>query len=88
MPKPAPKATPAAKAAGAPAKESWVVQAGAFSVEANARKLAGKLGGQVVHRGKYWLVHLGPFANRAQAAPALEKARHAGYRDARIQSAD
>lgn len=86
-PKPeAPKAEPAPVAK--PPKGAFVVQAGAFSVEANARKVAKQLGGSVTHNGKYWIVRTGPFANRAQAAPALEKVRHAGYKDARIQSAD
>jgi rare lipoprotein A len=70
------------------AKGSLVVQVAAFSVEASARKVAEKLGGLVTRPGKYWLVRLGPFTNSAQAAPALEKARAAGYRDARIQRAD
>jgi rare lipoprotein A len=69
-------------------KGSLVVQVAAFSVEASARKVAEKLGGLVTRPGKYWLVRLGPFTNSAQAAPALEKARAAGYRDARIQRAD
>lgn len=82
--KPAPPAKPPAAAA----KGALVVQVGAFSVEANARKIADRLGGHVSRAGKVWRVRLGPFANRAQAGPALEKARHAGYSDARIQSAD
>jgi rare lipoprotein A len=65
--------------------DSVVVQVGAFSNEAGARKLAQKLDGNVTHPGKYWLVRLGPFASRGEAGPALEKARAAGYRDARIQ---
>ncbi|MCT2400790.1 SPOR domain-containing protein [Novosphingobium mangrovi (ex Huang et al. 2023)] len=80
-PKPAPAAKPAQKG-------SLVVQVAAFSVEANARKVARQLGGDVSRAGKFWRVRLGPFTNRAQAGPALEKARHAGYSDARIQSAD
>lgn len=72
----------------ATAQGSLVVQVAALSVETNARKLASQLGGSASHSGKVWHVRLGPFANRAQAAAALEKARHAGYSDARIQSAD
>lgn len=90
-PAPAPAASqpaaPAATIAAAP-KGSLVVQVGVFSVEANARKAAGQVDGDVSHAGKYWRVRMGPFSNRAQAAPALEKAKRAGYRDARIQSAD
>lgn len=70
------------------ARGSLMVQVAALSVETNARNLANQLGGSVHHAGKFWHVRLGPFANGAQAAAALEKARHAGYRDARIQSAD
>lgn len=83
-----PAPTPASPATAPARKGSLVVQAGAFSVEANARKVAGQLGGLVSKPGKYWLVRVGPFANRAQAAAALEQARAAGYRDARIQHAD
>lgn len=83
-------ATPAAppQAARPAPKGSLVVQAGAFSVETSARKVASQLNGFVSKPGKYWLVRIGPFANRAQADAALEKARTAGYRDARIQHAD
>ncbi|TCM22123.1 rare lipoprotein A [Novosphingobium sp. PhB165] len=86
-PKPAPK--PITKpTAAAPAKGTQVVQVGTFSVEANARKAASGLGAQVTPAGKFWRVHLGPFANGAQAAAALEKARAAGYSDARISRTD
>ncbi|PEQ11279.1 sporulation protein SsgA [Novosphingobium sp. PC22D] len=78
--------TPAAKpAAPVPEGEGFVVQVGAFSNEAGARGLASRLGAEVSRPGKYWLVRLGPFASRGEAAPALEKARAAGYSDARIQ---
>jgi rare lipoprotein A len=94
-PKPTVAAPPPAKPAPSPAplpaavaKGSVVVQVGAFSVEANARKIAEKLGGQVSHAGKFWRVRMGPFANSAQAGAALEKARRAGYSDARIQPSD
>ncbi len=65
-----------------------MVQVGMFSVEANARKAAKQLGAQATQSGKFWRVRMGPFANGAQAAAALEKARAAGYSDARIQRAD
>ena len=99
-PAPVPAAAPPAKASpaaipvhrGTPpaeaAKGAYVVQVGAFSAEANARKLAKTLGGFVVKPGQYWLVRIGPFSDRAKATPALEKARKAGYRDARIRLAD
>lgn len=67
---------------------SQVVQIGAFSVEENARKAARPLGAGVSRAGKFWRVQMGPFANSAQAAAALEKARAAGYSDARIQRAN
>lgn len=86
-PKPAAPQAPAAAAETA-SKGSLVVQVAAFGVEANAKKAAKQLDGNISHSGKYWRVQLGPFANRAQAAPALEKAKSAGYSDARIQSAD
>ena len=75
-----PPASPAPAASG-----SIVVQVAAFSVEASARKIAAQIGGFVVHPGKYWLVRMGPYPSRAKAAPALEKAKAAGYSDARIQ---
>ncbi|MCJ2181400.1 SPOR domain-containing protein [Novosphingobium sp. 1949] len=83
-----PAAQPAPKSAGPGLKNGFVVQVGAFSVEPNARELAAKLGGFVAHPGKFWLVRIGPFADRAKAAAALEKAQRAGYRDARIQHTD
>ncbi|MCJ2177476.1 septal ring lytic transglycosylase RlpA family protein [Novosphingobium album (ex Hu et al. 2023)] len=88
MPKPEAAKPPVASAAPPAPKGSLLVRAGAFSVEANARKAAKQLGGNVTRTGKFWIVSTGPFANRAQAAPALEKVRNAGYKDARIQSAD
>ena len=75
-----PPASPAPTASG-----SIVVQVAAFSVEASARKIAARIGGFVAHTGKYWLVRMGPYPSRAKAAPALEKAKAAGYSDARIQ---
>ncbi len=86
-PSPQPLAAPASDTASS-GKEPLVVQAAAFAVEANARRATQQLGGFVERAGKYWHVRIGPFANRVQAAAALEKARTAGYRDARIQRAD
>lgn len=82
---PAPAAAPAKKPA---ARGSHVVQVAAFSTAERARKLAAQLGGEVSASGRLWRVRLGPFAGSGEAAPALEKARAAGYRDARIQRAD
>ncbi|MFC0203096.1 SPOR domain-containing protein [Novosphingobium soli] len=90
-PAPAPAPPPPASgntAEAVPARGAFVVQVAAFSSQASARKVAGELGGGVTPAGRYWRVRLGPFANRAKAAPALEKARAAGYSDARIQRAD
>lgn len=81
-------AASAAKTGPAQNESSLLVQVAALSVEANAHKLASQLGGSVSRTGRLWRVRMGPFANRAQAAAALEKAKHAGYSDARIQSAD
>jgi len=75
-------AAPEAKPAPA---DGVIVQVGAFSNEQGARKLAKTLDAQVSRPGKYWLVRMGPFASRGDAGPALEKARSAGYSDARIQ---
>lgn len=86
--KPAPKPAPPRAVAAPPAKGSLVVQVAAFSSEASARKVATQLGGSVSRAGKFWRVRLGPYSNRAQASPALEKVKGAGYSDARIQSAE
>lgn len=84
---PPPSAAPARTAEPAP-RGSFTVQVGAFASEANARGLATKLSGQVSKSGKFWRVYLGPYANRDNAAGALEKAKRAGYKDARIQNAN
>lgn len=88
-PEPAPRpqvdaAKPAAPAAG----KGFMVQAGAFSSEANAQRAAKALGGQVSKAGSFHLVRTGPFASRAEAQASLAKVRAAGYSDARIQTKD
>lgn len=85
-PRPAPKPAPASPAAES--RGSVFVQVAAFSSESSARKVAAQLGGSVSASGRFWRVRLGPYTNRAKAAPALEKAKGAGYRDARILGAD
>ncbi|MBB4856803.1 rare lipoprotein A [Novosphingobium chloroacetimidivorans] len=90
---PSPKAasrpeTPAPAPTKAATRGSHVVQVAAFSTKERARKVAGQLGGEVSASGRLWRVRLGPFSGSGEAAPALEKARAAGYRDARIQRAD
>jgi rare lipoprotein A len=87
-PKPTLRPAPAAAPAASAEKGAFVVQVAAFSSEASARKVAAQLGGTVAPTGKFWRVRLGPYANRAKAGPALEKAKHAGYSDARILGAE
>ncbi|EIZ80350.1 sporulation-like protein [Novosphingobium sp. Rr 2-17] len=85
-PKAAPSAAPARVGEPAARRGAAIVQVGAFSLEANARGLAAKLGGKVTKSGAFWRVYLGPYGNRDSAAGALEKAKRAGYKDARIQN--
>lgn len=86
---PPPRAEAVRPEASRPANRgSTFVQVAAFSSESSARKVAAQLGGTVSASGKFWRVRLGPYPNRAKAAPALEKAKGAGYRDARILGAD
>ena len=70
------------------AKGTHVVQVAAFSSADRARKVAAQLGGQVSQAGRFWRVRLGPVNGSGEAARALEKAKAAGYSDARIQRAD
>ena len=98
VPKPAPKSAPAPKTAPAPkpapkapvvnSHGKYVVQAGAFSSEANARSGAGRIGGAVSPSGTLWRLTMGPYASEAEAKAALAKAKSAGYSDARIQRAN
>lgn len=79
--------TPAPAASPAPAPETtgnFVVQVGAFSIRANADRLAGKIGGFVDTSGRLARVLAGPFASRGQAQQALAKLRAEGYSDALI----
>jgi rare lipoprotein A len=94
--KPRPSSVPRA-AAVLPATEAvashrangtHVVQVAAFSTRERAAKAAHDLGGVMTSAGRFWRVRLGPFNGAKDAASALEKARSAGYRDARIQRAD
>lgn len=87
-PVPAPTPTPAPAPKASQDAGRFTVQVAAFSTEQRADAAAAKLGAKVVKPGKYWLMRLGPFTTRAEAVAALEKAKAAGYRDARIQSAD
>ncbi len=62
----------------------FVVQAAAFSNEANATRAAKAVGGFIEPAGRFYRVRLGPFADRKQAEAALAKARNAGYGSARV----
>lgn len=89
-PKPAVAATqlPIPTIRSAPASDDgFVVQAGTFSVKANAQKVADALGGYIAPAGKMYRVRTGPFTNRGQAEAALAKVRAAGYSDARVYTA-
>jgi rare lipoprotein A len=92
VPKPAPVAAkPEVKPALPPrptAKDSWVVQVGAFSSQARAEAAAKAIGAQVLPAGKLWRVRMSGLASPVAAQAALAKARAAGYTDARIQRAD
>lgn len=83
-----PASAPKSKGEAAPKAGSYIVQVAALSAKDRADKLAKQLGGQVRKPGKLWLVFIGPFGDRGEAGPALEKAKAAGYSDARIQRAD
>ena len=74
-------------AVAAASGEGFVIQAGAFSSQANAQRAAKVLGGYVSPKGKLFLVRTGPFNSRGQAEAALAKVRAAGYSDARVFTA-
>jgi rare lipoprotein A len=67
---------------------TYTVQLGAFSVRANADRLAREVQGYVETSGSLALVRVGPFATRGQAEQALAKLRERGYSDAEIRSLD
>lgn len=85
-----PQSPAAAPTAARPVTErgSHIVQVAAFSSRERAEKAAKQFGGQVSPVGKLWRVRLGPFKSGGEASSALEKAKAAGYSDARIQRAD
>lgn len=70
------------------AEGKFVIQLGAFSVRANAERLAEKVSGFLVDSGRLTIVRTGPYATRGQAADALAKLRAQGYSDAGIRSSD
>jgi rare lipoprotein A len=71
---------------------SYIVQAGSFAAEQNARKLASKLEGMSsltvdridIGSRSWWRVRLGPFEDKEAANDALEQVRAAGVNDAKI----
>ena len=79
-----PKPTAAVPKPAQPAKGGQVVQAGAFSVEANARAVARKIDGTISRQGNLFLVRTGPFATSSEASASLAKVKAAGYSGARI----
>lgn len=66
----------------------FAVQLGAFSVRANADRLAREVQGNVANSGRLWLVRVGPYATRGQAEQALAMLRQRGYTDALIRTTD
>ena len=84
---PEPEGSQESAAEPAEAAKELVIQAAAFSSEANAKRAAEALGGFVVPGGKYFRVQTGPFTSRGQADAALAKVKAAGYSDARVANA-
>lgn len=80
-----PRETPVAHTATTP-DGRFVVQAGAFSVEGNAKTVAAQIDGRIDRSGKLYLVRTGPYADKAAAKAALAKVIAAGYSGARIYS--
>ena len=85
-PRPEPEDAPATQPVAAEGK--FVVQLGAFSVRANAERLAEKIGGFLVESGRFTIVRAGPYSSRGQAGDALAKFRAQGYSDAQIRTLD
>jgi rare lipoprotein A len=76
-PKPQPKPQPAAARSG-----KYVVQVGAFSIEANAKALQerlAKIGEQAwIDKSSLWHVRIGPFETKEQAVKERERLERAG----------
>ncbi|MDE3037913.1 MAG: SPOR domain-containing protein, partial [Pseudomonadota bacterium] len=91
-PPPAPVKKHAAGKTPAEKLSAVIIQAGSFSTQKNAQKLAAALAGiapitvdEVAMGGRHWWrVRLGPFSSKAEAGSALAKARAHGVADARI----
>ena len=71
-----------------PEKGGYAVQAGAFSVQSNAKSVAAKISGTISRAGQFYIVRTGPFANRKEAEASLAKVKAAGYSGARIYSVE
>jgi len=93
VPAPEPTSTPAPKLAPKPAPpprpsavqgKGYVVQAGAFSSQERADRVARAIGGSVSKGGSFYRVRTGPFATQREAEASLAKVKAAGYSDARI----
>lgn len=84
------KSTAPAAVTSSPAvsRGTHVVQVAAFSTRERANTAARSLNGRVTQAGSLWRVRLGPFLSGKEAASALEKAKRAGYSDARILRVD
>ena len=63
-----------------------MVQAATFSTLDRAEGVAQALGGIIRESGRYFVVHTGPFASRAEAEASLAIVKSAGYTDARIHT--
>jgi len=71
---------------------AYIIQAGSFSAEENARRLASRLSGMAllavdnvdIGEKSWWRVRVGPFKNQQEADAVLARVRAAGAPDARI----
>lgn len=84
----APEPAAAGSASASSNEGGFAVQIGAFSVHANAERLAKELDGFVTTSGPFALVRVGPYASRGQAEQALAKLRAQGYSGAQIRTLD
>ena len=84
---PTPAPAKPVEAAVAPTKGEFLIQAGTFASQDNAKRAAKALGGHIAPAGKLYRVRTGPFTSRGQADAALAKVRAAGYSDARVTTA-
>lgn len=85
-----PAAKPVDEAAPS-ASGHFIIQAGAYASEENAKKLVARMAGTkaVINKVEtgdktWWRVHVGPFDDRQEAEEALEKVHKSGAPDAKI----